>query len=70
MALRAADRHESHRAFQSRDRKGAVSSRVELVTFYGVPMALRAAYRHEGHRAFQSRDRQGAVSRRAELVTF
>lgn len=36
MALRAAYRHESQRAFQSRDRKRAVSCRVELVTFYGV----------------------------------
>jgi hypothetical protein len=36
MALRAADGHESHRPFQSRDREGAVSCRAELVTFYGA----------------------------------
>src|SRR5688572_20166540 len=57
MALRAADGHESHRSFQSRDCEG-------------VPLALRAAYRHERHRALQSRDRKEAVSCRAELVTF
>ena len=36
MALRAADGHESHRAFQSRDRKGAVPAGQILVTFYGA----------------------------------
>ena len=70
MALRAAYGHESHRAFQRRDREGAVPAGQILVTFYGVPMALRAAYGHESHRAFQSSDREGAVPLGQILVTF
>jgi hypothetical protein len=43
MALRAADRHESHRAFQIRDCEGAVSDGHVRVTFYGAVRSNRAA---------------------------
>ena len=33
MAVRAADSYESHRSFQSRDRKGGVLGALEPVTF-------------------------------------